>query len=280
MTDIRQSPYFCAFMEDLGWQVELLGKKHYVFLRKFPLLGYFAKSPRPQAPYEIDKICAWIKKRHIFRFHIAPHITKQQKNFRSIRKEFLAHGFRINQSPFNPTTTIYIDLQGSESDIFSRFSSAKRRGVRRAQKHGVIVTPSTDIDAFIHIRAQQYAPFGFLVKKETRLLWNHFAPHHGMLLLAHHEDTPACAGIFLLFYQKKAYYWFASATADGKKYFAPTLLVWEALRFAKKHGCTVFDFEGIYDDRFPKAAKTWKGFTKFKEGFGGETVQFLENFFA
>jgi lipid II:glycine glycyltransferase (peptidoglycan interpeptide bridge formation enzyme) len=55
-------------------------------------------------------------------------------------------------------------------------------------------------------------------------------------------------------------------------------LVWEALKLAKKRGCRIFDFEGIYDERFPKAAASWKGFTKFKEGFGGEKIVYLENF--
>ena len=56
------------------------------------------------------------------------------------------------------------------------------------------------------------------------------------------------------------------------------VLVWEAFKLAKKRGCQIFDFEGIYDERFPKAGTAWKGFTKFKEGFGGEKVVFMENF--
>ena len=71
---------------------------------------------------------------------------------------------------------------------------------------------------------------------------------------------------------------YAASSDSGNKNFAPTLLVWEAILLAKKLKLKAFDFEGIYDERFPKAAESWKGFTKFKEGFGGEKVVFMENF--
>ncbi len=74
----------------------------------------------------------------------------------------------------------------------------------------------------------------------------------------------------MLHADKIAYYWLAAATNLGKKLFAPTLLVWEVLKTAKKNGCEVFDFEGIYDERYP--IKSWLGFTKFKEGFGGKEI--------
>jgi len=51
--------------------------------------------------------------------------------------------------------------------------------------------------------------------------------------------------------------------------FAPTLLVWEALKLAKNRGAKQFDFVGVWDERIPNKFHEWKGFTKFKEGFGG-----------
>ncbi len=46
----------------------------------------------------------------------------------------------------------------------------------------------------------------------------------------------------------------------------------DAILLAKKSGCKVFDFDGIYDERFP--IKTWLGFTKFKKGFGGKEIEY------
>ncbi len=87
------------------------------------------------------------------------------------------------------------------------------------------------------------------------------------------NDTRVLAGVLLLFHEHTAYYWLASATSEGKTLFAPTILVWEALKLSKKKGCTVFDFEGVEDTRFPET-KSWAGFSKFKNGFGGKEVAF------
>jgi lipid II:glycine glycyltransferase (peptidoglycan interpeptide bridge formation enzyme) len=37
-------------------------------------------------------------------------------------------------------------------------------------------------------------------------------------------------------------------------------------------GCKIFDFEGIYDSRFP--IKSWLGFTHFKKQFGGNEIAY------
>ncbi len=293
MTDIRQSPQFAAFMRDLNWQVAKIGSA-YIYLKKFPLFGHFAKIPRPDKNFSLNQIKYLYKQYIIFRLKIAPYLLVQDKNAELYRRKLLSSGFKIEHSPFNPTTTIRIDLTQKEETIFNSFTEAKRRGVRRAVKNGITVKESNDLEAFIKVRKQQYKLIGFLITKEMKMLWKNFHPRHAALLLAYptmksqpltrmqtiasiNNEKPL-AGILLLMYDKVAYYWYASALKEGKKLFAPTLLVWEALRTAKRKSCRIFDFEGICDDRFPKASLTWKGFTKFKEGFGGKKIIFLENF--
>ncbi|MBU1323407.1 peptidoglycan bridge formation glycyltransferase FemA/FemB family protein, partial [Patescibacteria group bacterium] len=60
-------------------------------------------------------------------------------------------------------------------------------------------------------------------------------------------------------------------TQEGKIKFVPTLLVWEAIKLAKKLGCKRFDFEGIDDKR-------WPGFTRFKKSFGGIEIEYRGSF--
>lgn len=297
MIDIRQSPMFARFMQDLGWKVEKVDQA-YAYLRKFPLAGCFAKIPRPQKSLSIKKVTEFKKNRHIFRLKIAPHLISGSSGCQYLNNQFLQAGFTMENFPFNPTTTIQIPLTRDTRTIFNNFTQAKRRAVRRAIKNNIIVKESADIDSFIRIRKKQYFPTGFLIANEMKMLWQNFYPKHAILLLAyktgHHEpENPqtlqnhalaeicrdkAVAGILMLIYKQVAYYWYASSLSEGKKLFAPTLLVWEALKSAKRRTCKVFDFEGICDERFPKASESWKGFTKFKEGFGGQKVIFSENF--
>lgn len=279
MTDIRQSFPFSQYMGNLGWEVEKLGK-NFVYLRKFPLLGFFAKIPRPNMPVNLNKILAVKKSHKIFRLKISPFVAERNKNYQLYQKQFLNAGFKIDNSPFNPTTNYLIDLKLGENEIFNNFLEAKRRAVRRALKNNIIVRETDDLMAFIKIRQHQYASVWFLVGGEMRKLWKNLYPENATLLLAYKSiRNQPIAGILLLFHDKVAYYWFASSLPIGKKLFAPTLLVWEAIKLSKKRGCKIFDFEGIYDDRFPKASKSWRGFTKFKEGFGGKKVVYMENFY-
>ncbi len=277
MKDVRQSPQFKEFMEDLGWKTILLNKT-IIYLKKFPLMGYFAKIPRPDNLTFFSKLLNLRKKMKIFKINIAPNILFSDSDYDSQKQSLIRSGLSVNLFPFNPTTTIRIDLDNSITNIFQSFDEAKRRAVRRALKNGVTVRESDDFDTFIRIRKKQYFPFGLLLSKEMKMLWKNFYPENASLLLAYSQEHKPVAGILLLYYEKMAYYWFASSLKDGKRLFAPTLLVYEALKLAKKKNNRIFDFEGICDKRFPEASKSWKGFTKFKEGFGGQEIALIENY--
>ena len=80
------------------------------------------------------------------------------------------------------------------------------------------------------------------------------------------------SGILMIQTKDIAYYMYAASSDKGKKLFAPTICVWESIKLAKKLGCKIYDFEGIYDERFP--LKSWKGFTRFKKSFGGKEISY------
>ena len=276
MTDVRQSNQFAAFMHDIGWHIERINTT-YVYIRKLPILGNFAKISRPKPPFDYQSIINLKNKLRAYQFKIAPFVSSTVKNYQKIRNNLLDLGIKTEHFPFNPTTTLQIDLTQSENQLFNNFSEAKRRAVRRAIKNNIEIKKLDNLEDFIAVRKKQYFPLGFLIVQEMKALWKNFYPENASLLLAYQQANPV-GGILLLYYDKIAYYWFASSLKKGKKLFAPTLLVWEALKLSRRRGCTLFDFEGIYDERFPKASESWRGFTKFKEGFGGKKVIFMENF--
>lgn len=276
VTDIRQSPQFAAFMENLGWDVINISgvtayRKHFAFL------GDFIKIPRPKVPLPISELNGIRNNNRIYRIKLSPFLKVNEKS--DLQSQLKKNRFRTEYFPFNPTTTIHIDLTRQESELFNSFTSAKRRAVRKAIKNNIYIQKTDNLNHFISVRKAQYFPLGFLVTKEMQELWNCFYPRHADLLLAYQKGrNDPLAGILLLRYDSIAYYWFASALRKGKSLFAPTLLVWEAIKLAKKKNCRIFDFEGIYDERFPKASESWRGFTKFKEGFGGSRVVYIPNF--
>jgi len=85
------------------------------------------------------------------------------------------------------------------------------------------------------------------------------------------RDETKAGAIFLLG-DKIGYYWQAFSNKEARRLQAQYKIVWEGILWAKKRGAKIFDFEGIYDERFPD--KSWLGFTHFKKSFGGHEVEY------
>jgi lipid II:glycine glycyltransferase (peptidoglycan interpeptide bridge formation enzyme) len=272
--EVQQSPLYAQYMKRLKWNVEAIEDTN-VFYRKFPLVGTLAKIHRPPTLPSWTKLSPFLEKNHIRRIVLEPVSDESQEKVNKWVQK-LPRGVRLNSSPFLPTKTILIDLQKSEEKIFDSFTEAKRRAVRRARALGVTVEESEDITKLIHTKNTSAGFMGFVTTNGVRELWETFTPLHATTLLAFgpNNKTRPIGAVLLLFWQDKAYYWIAAGTKEGKKQFAPTLLVHEALKVAKKRKAKYFDFVGVWDERIPKQNLSWKGFTKFKEGFGGETLYY------
>ena len=74
------------------------------------------------------------------------------------------------------------------------------------------------------------------------------------------------SGAIFLKTREIAYYWQAFTGKEGRKSEIQYKIVWEGILWAKRQGAKIFDFEGIYNERFPN--KSWLGFTHFKKSFG------------
>jgi lipid II:glycine glycyltransferase (peptidoglycan interpeptide bridge formation enzyme) len=107
-------------------------------------------------------------------------------------------------------------------------------------------------------------------KKEIRSVYGAF--ENKAVLLDAIYSNKVVASVMILSTGKTSYYMYSASSMAGNQVFAPTLLVWEALMWSKRRKLKVFDFEGIYDDRFP--LKRWKGFTRFKKSFRGEEIAY------
>ncbi len=269
--EIQQSPLYTSYIKRLGWQVEEVDGSN-LFIKRFPLYGGFAKLQRSTKLPKVDRLLPILKKYRVKRLAVEPDSSVDQHAF----SEWLnsLYPTKLQRSgAYLPTKTIRIDLTGSEDEIFNRFSETKRRAVRRAQKNNLQIYKSTNIEDLIKVKNRSSGFLGFITTTGIDKLWPIFAPDHAAILLAR-NDTSMIGGVLLLFWDEIAYYWIAGATREGKKFAAPTLLVWEALKLAKKRGCTSFDFVGVWDERLPRQNKEWLGFTKFKEGFGGKPLYY------
>src|SRR3989344_1585103 len=261
-TDLRQTPQYARYMETLGWQTAKVNGD-YLYFRKLPLIGNVGKLQRPQKLPTAEQLRALQKRHHLSVLYLEP--TRHPSP--------ITHHLTRAKSAFLPSKTIYIDLAISEETLLKEMKPKTRYNIGLAARRGVIIKNSTLINEFANLWQSSARKRGMWLpqKKEIKALWSAYRDK-AHLLLAHSAEKPI-AGVLLVESPEIMYYMYAGSTSEGKKLFAPTLLAWEAMRLAKEKGKKFFDFEGIYAPRY-KSTKTWKGFTKFKEGFGGKVVEY------
>lgn len=271
--ELQQSDPYQQYIKALGWHVVSVDGTA-IFYKYIPLFGTMAKIQRTaRLPY-LPQVIPILKKLHVGILDIEPVVDQHNPTYGSYvsaMKKF----FRVVDSPYLPTKTICVNITSSEEKIFNSFSSAKRRAVRRAEKNGITIIQSHDIGDLIQIKDKAAGMLGSMTTFGIDKLWNIFYPEkRSAILLAKTQTGEIVGGVLLLFWEGTAYYWIAGATHKGKKLFAPTLLAWESMRIGKRYHCTNFDFVGVWDERKPNQYTAWKGFTKFKEGFGGNPVYY------
>lgn len=271
MSEIQQSPQYAQFLRSLKWQVAQIGTT-YIYMKKFPFMPGIAKIQRADKLPDASKTKQLLLQEKIKTIAIEPTPNVSQKVLDAWCEE-MAHSFTINKSPYLGTKTVMVDLSMKEDEIFHSFAQSKQRAVRRAQKAGVTIIESNDIQQMIRIKNQSAGFLGFVTTYGIDKLWKQMHEKNATIVLAKYHEK-IVGGVLLLFYKDVAYYWLTGTIKEGKKQFAPTLLAWEAIKLSKKRGTKWFDFVGVWDERMPGQNISWQGFTKFKEGFGGKAVYY------
>jgi len=262
MQDLRQTPQYAIYMQKIGWKVEWENGCFY-YIKRLPFLGSVIKFQRPTTldHHDIETLA---KKYKVFQVILEPKDESQAITLKS-------HFYKLSKSPFLPSKTIHIHLNKSEEEILKTLHQKTRYNIKIAERNGIEIWSSEDIDQFADFWqqcAKKQRGMFLSQKKEIKEIFKAFG-EHAELLFAYHNKMLVGA-ILLIHSNEVSYYMYAASTNEGKKLFAPTYLVWKGVQQSKWRGSKIFDFEGIYDDRFP--LPTWKGFSKFKKSWGGEEV--------
>ena len=250
MKNIHQSPAYGLYLKKLNWQV-YKEKEFQYYVRKLPLLGNFVKILKPLKSPNSLTLDSLAKKHHAFAVAV----------------------------DYSPSKTLQLNLTPSLDEIQAQMDKDTRYEIRKAEENKILVKKSEDIESFIDIWTQNAKRRGFWVpfKKEIRAIFESFGKNAYLFLTYSNFQLPASnfplAGALILLANDTASYFHAASTPEGRKLAAPSLVVWEAIKIAKKNGCKIFDFEGIIDPR-DKNTKKWGGFTRFKKGFGGKEVEY------
>jgi lipid II:glycine glycyltransferase (peptidoglycan interpeptide bridge formation enzyme) len=294
---LLQSLPWSAFKADFGWQprtISLTGSPIpvQILYRRLPLgfkLAYLPKGPTldwqntETVRTALADLTRLAQEPTTIFLKVEPDLADDPQ----IAAQFIDAGFWPVR-PVQPQTTIIIDLAGSEEAILAAMKSKTRYNIRLAERKGITVRQGTaaDLDCFYQLSLVTAERDGFAIHSADyyAAAFAAFPTDCRALLLAEFEGQPL-AGLMIFRWQDRAYYLYGASTNEHREKMPTYLLQWEAMCWAKSHGCRSYDLYGIPDapletleTEFLNRHDGLWGVYRFKRGFGGEVVRSMGAF--
>lgn len=262
-------------------------------LHKIPLtnqlIGYLPKGPIPDKELAdaLEAIgqqqgCAFIK--------VEPNILSTGAPFKVYPK------FLPSPKPMFTRYNFIIDLTQSEESLLAKMHPKTRYNIKVAQRHNVRVEERTDDSAFkiyLKLYFETTHRQGFLGHNPEyhQQVWETLRKA-GMarLFIAFYRPARSAGGPptsdirhpvsawMILNFKDTCYYPYGGSSLKHKEVMANNLVCWEAIRLGKKMGLKKFDMWGAANNSNPSYKDPYYGFHRFKEGFGGELVEYIGTF--
>jgi lipid II:glycine glycyltransferase (peptidoglycan interpeptide bridge formation enzyme) len=203
-------------------------------------------------------------------------------NGQAVRSEMMRRAWGYSSDQIQFQNTVVIDLSASTEEMLTRMKPKTRYNIRLAEKKGVSLRVGTfeDLPMLYKMYAETSIRDGFVIRDENYylLVWKFFMQStasgqpSAIPLIAEVGGEPVAA-IFLFIFAGRAYYVYGMSRSLYREKMPTYLLQWEAMKFAKANGCTVYDLWGA-PEVFDESDSMW-GVYRFKEGLGGEVTRTL-----
>lgn len=246
------------------------------------------------------------RKRGAIFLKVEPNIELDETTTKAtVDSKMRALGFQPS-GRLQPARTIVLDIGGSEDDMLRAMKPKTRYNLRLAGRRGVVVRPAEtleDIRTFYNLLqvTGERDEFGIHTLPYYMQMWRMFGPegsNSALVLLAEHPDEQERAegpigGLLALRFGREAIYMYGASANRGREHMPNYLLQWEAIKWARSQGCTIYDFWGIPDAPLDNEAEAGpettsggeavspvnarsglRGVYWFKKGFGGREIEY------
>lgn len=252
-------------------------------------VGYLPRSVVPSEDV-IRALSEEGKKRKAIFIKVEPYeIQNENGEMRNERELFQISNFKsqINKSPHPlfPSWTQIVDLTKSEEELLSSMKPKTRYNIKLAQKHGVEIREMISEEGFeifskLYFETTKRQDYRGHNKQYHRIVFESLKKEITRIFIAFYSAdgrTTPLSAFELFIFNDVAYYPYGGSSLEHRNVMAPNLLMWECLRFAKASGCKKFDMWGSLPPDYDQGGD-WAGFTRFKQGFGGEFVEFVGSY--
>lgn len=188
-------------------------------------------------------------------------------------------GFKESPLELNSRHVAHVDISCPEADVFAAFKKDARYSIRYAERQGVQVISGRgphELALFKKLYHATSESKGFASRDAEYLrgLQGQLMEQNDLarVYVALHHGEPIAASI-VTFYGREAVYMYAGSNAANQTLYGTYLLQWEAIKEAKRRGCTVYDMTGVAGTSDPE--DPWAGLRRFKLKFGSEIKHWI-----
>lgn len=179
---------------------------------------------------------------------------------------------------FYPHTYV-VDLTKTEDELLAALHPKTRYNVRIANRHNVKIEDTTTdagFKAYLDLLFDTTKRQGFYLhtRHYHQKLWQ-LLKNTGKvrILTASYQNQPLAS--FMLFFEKdRLFYPYGASLDANREVMAPTLLMWEVIKLGRSLKLKSFDMWGCLGPD-AKEIDNGYGFHRFKQGYGGDLVQFV-----
>lgn len=207
-------------------------------------------------------------KEHKFDFiRISPYWERTPEALEMLKQA----GFRISPIHMLSELVWKLDLDQDEQDLLKQMRKTTRNLIRRAEKDGVKINTSTEVEALDHFLAlmkETHKRHSFIAYPDElyREQVKQFRNDDQVLVFNGEHDGKTLASAIIMYYGNAGSYHHGASIPS--KIPVAHFLQWQAILEAKRRGCKEYSFWGVIDTDNKK--HPFYGITTFKKGFGGD----------
>jgi len=238
-------------------------------------IGYFPKGPTPDS-HMIKELIKLGKQKNALFIQLEPNI-ENNSNFDLSTYTRIAH-LKPAHHPLFTKYTFILDLTKSEEELLKNMHNKTRYNIRLAQKHGVVIkedSSDTAFMAYLQLSEETTQRQGFYAHNRTyhQTMWNSLKQNGVAKLFTATYNNEILTAWIIFCLNDTIYYPYGASSRNHREVMAPNLMLWELIRWGKKHGFQKFDLWGAIGPN-PDIHDSWYGFHRFKEGYNPTLIEY------
>lgn len=195
-----------------------------------------------------------------------------------MRRELKENGLVLGRPLFTKYNFV-LDLDQDEDELLANMKSKTRYNVRLAKRRGVRVKIDNSDEAFeeyIKLTKETTKRQKFYAHSEDyqRKMWEVMRKERIANLMVARFRGKALVAWILFKHGETMYYPYGASSRERQNFMASNLVMWEAIKYAKREGCKKFDMWGALGLN-PDKKDPWYGFHRFKAGYGARHVEYV-----